>query len=203
MNILLLVAAYFLGAIPFGLILVRWTTGRDLRRSGSGNIGATNALRASKLAGVLTLALDAGKGVLAVWLAQHFAAGSWVPSIAAITAIAGHMFPVFLKFHGGKGVATGFGAFVMLAPYPVLVALVLFVVAVAATRYVSLGSILAAALFPLSVALFGYESPVVWICVLGSVLIIFKHRENIGRIFRGEENKFKLKSGGRSVVVDR
>ncbi len=194
MNILLVIVAYLLGAIPFGYLLVRWSTGRDIRQTGSGNVGATNALRSSKLAGILTLACDAGKGALAVWLAQRFATDPRIPLIAAVATIVGHVFPVFLKFRGGKGVATGCGAFVMLVPYAVLAVLVLFIGVVAVSRYISLGSILAAAFFPLFVALFGYGLPLVWVCVFGGMLIIAKHHENIRRMFRGEENKFRLKS---------
>ncbi|HEY2934786.1 MAG TPA: glycerol-3-phosphate 1-O-acyltransferase PlsY [Acidobacteriota bacterium] len=193
MNITVIVAAYLLGAIPFGYILVRIFTGNDIRRSGSGNIGATNAMRASKLAGSLTLLLDAGKGALAVWLAQQLS-NPQVAVIAAVAAILGHVFPVFLRFRGGKGVATACGAFVLLAPYAVIAVFVLFVIVVSASRYVSLGSIAAAASFPVFVLLFGYSRNVVWICVFGSMLIIAKHWTNIRRILRGEERKFTLKS---------
>jgi len=194
MNIVLIVAAYLLGAIPFGYVLVRLFTGDDIRRSGSGNIGATNAMRASRTAGILTLLLDAGKGALAVGLAQRFSSEPRVPVIAAVAVILGHVFPIFLRFRGGKGVATGCGAFALLAPYAVAAVLVLFVVVVFSSRYVSLGSIAAAALFPVFAFLFGYGGSVVWICILGSILIIARHQANIRRIFRGEEHKFSLKS---------
>lgn len=196
MNILLLSVAYLLGAVPFGYILVRWTTGSDIRKSGSGNVGATNALRSNKAAGILTLLCDAGKGALAVWLAQRYGTAAWVAMAAGIVALLGHIFPVFLGFRGGKGVATGCGAFLLLAPYAVLAGCVLFVLVVAVSRYISLGSIASAALFPVFALFFGYGLPVVWGCVLGSMLIIARHHENVRRILNGEESRFTLRSTG-------
>lgn len=189
MNILLLIAAYLTGAVPFAYILVRWTTGTDIRECGSGNVGATNALRSSKVAGIVTLACDAGKGALAVGLAQQFGTATWVAMMAGVLAIVGHAFPVFLGFRGGKGVATGCGAFLLLAPYAVLAVFALFVAVVALSRTISLGSITSAAVFPIFALLFGYGLPVVWGCVLGSMLIIARHHGNIRRILRGEESK--------------
>ena len=194
MTFVLLAVAYLLGAVPFAYLLVRLTTGSDIRQSGSGNVGATNALRANRLAGVLTLLCDAGKGSLAVWLAQRYGGESWLPVAAGIAAIVGHMFPVFLRFRGGKGVATGCGAFVMLAPWAVAAVFAIFVFVVMLSRFISLGSVASAAAFPFCALLLGYGSPVVWGCVLGSVLIIAKHRSNIRRILRGEESRFRLRS---------
>ena len=194
MIFLLLAVAYLLGAVPFAYLLVRLTTGSDIRQSGSGNVGATNALRANRFAGVLTLLCDAGKGALAVWLAQRHGGESWMPMAAGIAAIVGHMFPVFLRFQGGKGVATGCGAFVMLAPRAVAAVFALFVLVVALSRFISLGSVVSAAAFPFFALLFGYGFPIVWGCILGSVLIVAKHRSNIRRILRGEESRFTLRS---------
>src|SRR5690242_12411894 len=138
-----LAAAYLLGAIPFGYLLVKLKTGRDVRAAGSGNIGATNVLRTTgRLAGVATLLLDIAKGYAAVWLAGRATGGdtAWM-SAAAVAVMAGHAYPVFLKFRGGKAVASFVGAFLCLAPLPLLAVLVVFAVTVARTGYISLGSI--------------------------------------------------------------
>lgn len=220
--------SYLLGSIPFGYILVRVFRGQDIRQTGSGNIGATNVARSgAKGLGLLTLALDAGKGFAAVMVASQFVARSaqraaelsaspglpaqlrealqphsqeayLLPAVAAICAIAGHVFPVWLKFKGGKGVATGVGAFVALAPKAVLVVLVIFVVLVAVFRYVSLGSIVGAAAFPLLVwLLYGYRSspPVLALVGGASLLIILKHKDNIRRLLAGTEHRFQLRKG--------
>src|SRR5437879_6354753 len=144
--ILVLVAAYLIGGIPFGYLLVKLKTGRDVRSVGSGNIGATNVLRTTgRSAAVITLLLDIGKGALAVWIADRFTQGSpiWTSAVA-LTVMAGHAYPVFLNFRGGKAVASFIGAFLYLTPLPLLATLVLFVIVVAATRFISLGSILGA-----------------------------------------------------------
>jgi glycerol-3-phosphate acyltransferase PlsY len=196
------IIAYFLGSIPFGLILVKMVRGEDVRLSGSGNIGATNVARSggTKL-GVATLLLDALKGYLAVAIA--IIASHRIPdvdlalagSLAALCAILGHVFPVWLKFRGGKGVATAVGAFVGLAPRAVLVVLAIFLIVVAIFRYVSLGSIVASAIFPV-LAFFlyrGQSSPAGLAVMLGaSLLIIFKHKANIRRLLNGTENRFQL-----------
>lgn len=199
----LILVAYLLGSIPFGYLIVRAKQGGDVRETGSGGTGATNVTRrAGKGAGVLTLALDALKGMLAVllgrWLlAPNFGINWWVAA-CALAVVIGHVFPVWLKFRGGKGVATGLGAFMCLTPLAVACAGVVFVVIVGATRYVSLGSIIAAALLPLFVwwlyvrgnAGAGFE-PVAKCALVGALLIIFMHRANIGRLVRGSENKLQ------------
>src|ERR1700688_4255423 len=152
MRLLLLIAAlsYLLGSIPFGYLLVRIFRGQDVRQSGSGNIGATNVARSWPGLGLLTLLLDALKGLAAVALARTIDPGTSVlAGVAALSAILGHVFPVWLKFRGGKGVATGFGSFLILAPKTVLVAVAIFLAVVAAFRYVSLGSMIAVASLPL------------------------------------------------------
>jgi glycerol-3-phosphate acyltransferase PlsY len=177
-----------------------------VRESGSGGTGATNVTRrAGKWAGVLTLALDALKGLVAVFLARWFVGEetgvNWWVAAAALAAVAGHVFPVWLGFRGGKGVATGLGVFLGLAPLAVLCALPVFVAVVWATRYVSLGSVTAAAVLPLCVWLLGARrggappagyAPLMTAAVAGAALIVFKHRANIGRLARGEESKLKL-----------
>lgn len=152
MGLLAVIAAYLAGGIPFGLILVRLMTGNDVRAAGSGNIGATNVLRTTgRLAGILTLVLDAAKGWFAVWLASHLTGGSvfWM-SCAALAVMLGHVFSVWLKFKGGKAVATFAGAFAYLTPVPLLAVALLFVMLVAWTRYLSTGSVIAAGLFPVA-----------------------------------------------------
>jgi glycerol-3-phosphate acyltransferase PlsY len=198
--ILLFLGSYLLGSIPFGLILAKLFAGADIRRAGSGNIGATNVARvAGPLPGVLTLAFDAGKGWLAVWLAgrvMHEEAG--VVVIAGFFALLGHCFPVWLRFHGGKGVATAAGIFGALCPEAMVAALILFAVVVWFWRYVSLGSLAAAAAIPLLVYLLWaphFAPPN--IVTVGSLaiaaLVIFQHRGNIGRLARGEEPKFSFR----------
>ncbi|HST52270.1 MAG TPA: glycerol-3-phosphate 1-O-acyltransferase PlsY [Pyrinomonadaceae bacterium] len=198
-----LLFAYMLGSIPFGFLIVKLRGGGDVRETGSGGTGATNVTRrAGKWAGLLTLALDALKGATAVLAARlifdgGMGAGWWVAA-SAFAVLAGHVFPLWLGFRGGKGVATGLGAFVVLAPLALLCALPVFVFVVWATRYVSLGSITAAALMPLAVLMLGGRggvnvdtSPTLAAASAGGALIIFMHRANIRRLLRGEENKFK------------
>jgi len=187
------VISYLLGSIPFGFLLVKSSQGKDIRSFGSGNIGATNVFRKSRLTGILTLVLDAGKGALAVvlagWLLENSA--SW-QAIAAVSAIIGHIFPVWLKFKGGKGVATGCGAFLALCPLAVLTTLGLFVLILATTRYISAASIAATAMFPVWAYLYGFPVPVFLWGATGALLIIAKHHQNIRRIFSGTENKFMI-----------
>lgn len=190
-----LLIAYFLGAIPFGYLLVRWKTGRDIRSSGSGNIGATNVLRTSgRAAGIATLLLDIAKGYLAVWIACMLTGESrlWM-SAAALAVMAGHAYPVFLKFKGGKAVASFVGAFLCLAPWALLAETIIFVVIVAWTRHISMGSIVGAATFPLAVWLVMQAPvPVVAASIVGSAFIIYKHSSNIARLRAGTENVFRF-----------
>jgi glycerol-3-phosphate acyltransferase PlsY len=201
------VIAYLLGSIPFGYILVRAFRGKDIRESGSGNIGATNVARSSPALGALTLLLDATKGLLAVTAGSLLAASASrgaatrpplyvIAALAALFAVAGHMFPIWLKFRGGKGVATSVGVFLALAPKTLVVALALFVALVAVFRYVSLGSIIAAASFPLiAYGLHDYHSSPSILAAMSAIaaLIIVKHRQNLRRLLAGTENRFALK----------
>ncbi|HLL71132.1 MAG TPA: glycerol-3-phosphate 1-O-acyltransferase PlsY [Pyrinomonadaceae bacterium] len=201
---LFIVAAYLLGSIPFGYLIVRARGGGDVRETGSGGTGATNVTRrAGKGAGVLTLALDAAKGALvaltARWLlAPDFGINWWVAA-ACVAVVVGHVFPVWLKFRGGKGVATGLGVFLSLTPAAVALAALVFAAAVWTTRYVSLGSIAATATLPLFAWLLGSwgdtnnaeRAPVMAVAITGGALIIFMHRANIGRLLRGTESKLK------------
>jgi glycerol-3-phosphate acyltransferase PlsY len=193
---LLLIAAYLIGGIPFGFLIVKMTTGRDVRSSGSGNIGATNVLRTTgRLAGVLTLLLDIAKGYFAVWLMAHFTANSplWT-SAAAVAVILGHGFSIFLKFQGGKAVASFIGAFLYLAPLPLFAVLIVFVVTVAFTKYISAGSILAAGSFPFGVWLIQHPAwPVLLAALISAGFIVYRHRSNIERIRAGNENVFRFR----------
>jgi glycerol-3-phosphate acyltransferase PlsY len=200
-DALSLILAYLLGSIPFGYLIVKLTRGADIRETGSGGTGATNvSRRAGKAAGVVTLALDALKGAAAVLVARRLtgeAGTSWVIAAAAALAVVGHCFPVWLKFKAGKGVATGLGVFLAIAPWAVLAAVAVFIVIVWRTRYVSLGSILAAAFMPLWVLLMhiwiepinDFAPIMAALCAVAAV-IIFKHSENIRRLMAGQENKF-------------
>lgn len=195
--VLVVIIAYLIGSIPFGYLIVRATGGGDVRETGSGGTGATNvSRRAGKAAGIFTLLLDAAKGALAVVIAKSIFNGDstgWLTAAAAIAVIVGHIFPVWLRFRGGKGVATGAGAFLALAPVAVLAAAVIFVAVVALTKFVSLGSMLAALTIPLFVWLLAqpeiYLTPLLTSSVVGALLIVFAHRENIKRLLRGTESR--------------
>lgn len=193
--------AYLLGSIPWGYVLVKLFRGSDVRETGSGNIGATNVARSGGAAlGALTLFLDATKGFAAVlaarWLAQSSGTSvAWFAAVAALFVILGHVFPVWLRFKGGKGVATGLGAFLAVAPKAVGLAVLLFLAIVLASRYVSLGSIAAAAAFPvISYLLAREQSPALLATIVAaSALIIVKHHANIRRLLAGTENKLQWK----------
>jgi acyl phosphate:glycerol-3-phosphate acyltransferase len=214
--------SYLSGSIPFGYLLVRMFRGEDIRETGSGNIGATNVSRKSPFLGILTLLLDALKGfvpvMVALWWAHHaghtvsilaadseqaeaarslarpFVQHSYLlASIAAFSAIVGHVFPVWLRFRGGKGVATGLGAWIGLAPRGLLVMVIVFILVVAVFRYVSLGSITAAAIFPLAARMLHdyHKTPaMLWFMAASSFLIVSKHHANIQRLFLGTETRF-------------
>jgi len=211
-TLLIIVVSYLLGSIPFGYLLVRIFRGQDVRQTGSGNIGATNVARTgSKGLAIATLLLDALKGYLAVAHVFFFAAHhpNHMPdygphsvyilaALAALFAIIGHMFPVWLRFQGGKGVATAVGAFLGIAPLAIVVVLVVFVAIVAITRYVSLGSIVGAVAFPIAAWWLEPEtrSPIIMLLIsASSLLIIVRHKDNIRRLLAGNENRF---GGGKS-----
>jgi glycerol-3-phosphate acyltransferase PlsY len=212
--------AYLLGSIPFGYLLVRIFRGEDIRHTGSGNIGATNVARSgAKGLGIATLLLDALKGGLAVFLAlmiahsnhicyekivdvNHYCSAALrLMATAALLAVLGHVFPVWLRFKGGKGVATALGVFCVLFPKAILVALAIFILVVAVTRYVSLGSNLGAIAFPMA-AYFMQDAD--WLSLLlasgVSLIIIVKHQQNISRLFAGTENRF---GAGKSPVAEK
>src|SRR5215831_2940023 len=184
-RLLVLAIAYLLGAIPFGYLLVKWKTGADVRSKGSGNIGATNVMRTTgRVAGVITLLLDIAKGYLAVWIAGRVTGGDWlVMSAAALTVMAGHAFPVFLRFQGGKAVASFVGAFLCLTPWALAAELIIFVVVVAWTRHISMGSIVGAATFPLAVWLVEKAPlPALAASIIAGAFIVYRHKGNIERL---------------------
>ena len=197
------VFAYLVGSIPFGYLIVRAKAGSDIRESGSGGTGATNvSRRAGKWAGVLTLLLDAAKGAAAALTARGLVAPegkvNWFIACAAIAVVVGHIFPVWLGFRGGKGVATAVGVFLVLAPFAVTLAGVIFLIVVLLTRYVSLASMTAAVAVP--VLIWGRSTweptpPGVGILLFTSIilaaLILFAHRSNMQRLLRGTENRFR------------
>lgn len=187
-RIIVVLIAYLIGSIPFGYLIVRGKIGADIRETGSGGTGATNvSRRAGKAAGVVTLVLDVLKGSAAVLIAARLTHSDWSVAAAAIAVLVGHIFPVWLGFRGGKGVATGAGVFLVLAPVAVLCAGVLFLAIVVSTRYVSLGSMIAAAAIPLFVWWQSDSRPLLIAAVLGALLIVFAHRGNIGRLAHGTE----------------
>ena len=194
-------AAYVLGALPFGYLIVRASGRGDVRRHGSGNIGATNVARVSgTLSGLLTLGLDAAKGYFAVWLAAAVTNGNirWM-MVAALAALCGHLFPVWLGFRGGRGVATGAGVFLPICWQAVAAAAVVFLVVIVFWRYVSLASISAAAALPLLVYVLYVRAPGLAPPVIVSagtsaamVLVIWRHRANIRRLLEGSEPRLSL-----------
>ncbi len=191
--------AYLVGAIPFGLLLSRGS-GVDIRRQGSRNIGATNVARLlGKKLGILTLLLDVLKGFLPIWLAGLFIAPgpqhNLVVGLCGAAAVLGHMFPVYLGFRGGKGVATGLGVFLYLEPLAVLYSLLVFVTAVFLSGFVSLGSLLASLTFPLWLLLLGAPAWTVRLAAFVVLMIWIKHHENIRRLLGGTEKSWKKGRG--------
>jgi glycerol-3-phosphate acyltransferase PlsY len=199
LRFLIVVAAYFLGSIPFGLLIVKISGGGDIRKSGSGNIGAANVARnAGAIAGVLTLLLDAAKGYLAVFLAARWTNENirWM-TVAAVLAVIGHMFPIWLRFRGGKGVATGLGVILPICWQAAGLGVLLWLVVVAFWRYSSLGSIAAAVAMPIFVYVLyaPHHAPpeaLTFGTVLISILVLVKHRSNMERLIAGEESRLKL-----------
>ena len=199
--LLTLAIAYLLGSIPFGYLLVRIFRKEDIRATGSGNIGATNVARSgAKGLGILTLVLDLLKGLAAVMIAKYFAPGTpGFPSdlavAAGIAAILGHIFPIWLRFKGGKGVATALGVFIALVPMAALCAVGVFIVVFAITRYVSLASILAAVVLPVFCMLWIPDRSPIFIggIIFIALLVIAKHHANIARLKQGKENRFGSK----------
>lgn len=195
MNILLLVGSYLLGAIPFGLFVGKMA-GVDIRKEGSRNIGATNVNRIlGKKLGLVTLICDVFKGFLpmlvATYLLPESAGKNYLVPLCGVMAVVGHMFPIYLKFKGGKGVATGLGVFLFLSPLAILASLLVFLLAVYFSGFVSVGSLLSSALVPLWLFFLGAKIPAILAAGIIALLIWIKHHENIGRLMRGEEKSWK------------
>jgi acyl phosphate:glycerol-3-phosphate acyltransferase len=185
-----IVVGYLFGSIPFALLVSRGLAGVDVRRAGSGNVGSANVLRTSGVAtALLVMVLDIAKGAGSVLLADRWSAAGSTPAVAGLAAIVGHVYPIWLRFRGGKGVATACGVFAVLTPWAVLPAFALFVATVWATRFVSLGSLVAAlALGPIAYAL--AAPPASWLAAAGAaILIVFRHRSNVARLRAGTERR--------------
>jgi len=192
--ILLAVAAYLLGSIPFSFLVGRHY-GVDVRTTGSGNVGATNVMRtAGRTAGVVAFLLDSGKGVLAVLAARGAGQVVAVQAVAAVAAILGHLYPIWLKGRGGKGVATGAGTFLLLAPLPTAVAMGAFAVTLVTVRYVSVASMTGAVLMAALTFVLGSPPPVAWSAAAVAALIVWRHRGNVQLILKGTENRLARKS---------
>ena len=202
-GLALAAAAYLFGSIPFGLLLTRALAGVDVRQVGSGNIGATNVGRAAgPAAGIATLVLDAAKGALPVLAAETLldpaaaGAGVW-PAVAGVAAFLGHLYPPWLRFRGGKGVATAFGVTLALSPWVALAAVLVFAVALGATRIVSVGSLAAAATCAAGVLFAaGARSPATWAAAVMAAAVAVRHRANIARLARGEERRLGRRRSG-------
>ncbi|WP_092222706.1 glycerol-3-phosphate 1-O-acyltransferase PlsY [Desulforhopalus singaporensis] len=199
MHIIFPLAAYLLGSIPFGLVIGRMA-GIDVRKEGSRNIGATNVSRVlGKKLGFITLVCDCLKGFVPTYLAAVVLAESGsselVTAMTGLMAVVGHMFPVYLGFRGGKGVATGLGVFLFFSPAAIGISLLIFVVLVAVTGFVSVGSLLASGLIPVWLYLLGASKVTVGVAVVIALLIWLKHHQNIARLLRGEEKTWKKSAG--------
>jgi acyl phosphate:glycerol-3-phosphate acyltransferase len=188
------VLAYLIGSVPFALIVARRWGAPDLRRIGSGNLGAANVLRASGVtAGVLVAILDVGKGMASVLLAARLDSSNTAPAVAGVAAIVGHVYPVWLRFRGGKGVATACGVFAALAPLALPPALIVFLITAWLTKYISLGSVLASAALPPIAYAVGTPTPNVVAAVAAAALIVFRHRSNLARVWLGTERRIGVR----------
>ena len=184
------VLAYLIGSVPFALLVARKWGAKDLRRVGSGNLGAANVLRASGVtAGVLVALLDVGKGVAGVLVAARLDGSNAAPAVAGLAAIVGHIYPVWLRFRGGKGVATACGVFAALAPVALPLALAVFLLSAWLTKYISVGSVLASAALPPIAYAMGASMPIVIAASAAAMLIVFRHRSNLARVWLGTERR--------------
>jgi glycerol-3-phosphate acyltransferase PlsY len=192
-----LAVAYLIGAVPVGVLVARAMGGVDPRQVGSGSIGATNVMRAmGRGPAAATLAGDVVKGALAVGAAAALAPPAWGAAAGAVAAVAGNCWSIFLGFRGGKGVATGLGAFLAVTPWAILPAAVVFAVTLAAGRLVSLASLLGVGTLPIAVAALGYPRPAVAAGIAAAVIVTVRHRQNLGRLVRGVEPRLGQRVGG-------
>ena len=189
------VLAYLIGSVPFALLIAKRWGAPDLRRVGSGNLGAANVLRTSGVtAGVLVALLDVGKGAAGVLLASRLDGSTATPAVAGLAAIVGHIYPVWLRFRGGKGVATACGVFAALAPVAMPIALAVFVVSAWVTKYISVGSVLASAALPPIAYAMGAPTPIVIAAAAAAALIVFRHRSNLARVWLGTERRIGVRA---------
>ena len=190
-----ILTGYLLGSIPFALIMARRWSATDLRHSGSGNLGAANVLRTSGVrAGVLVALLDMLKGAVSVILAERLSPSAAAPAVAGFAAIVGHIYPVWLRFRGGKGVATAAGVFSILTPLAIPPALAVFIAAVWITKYISLGSVLASMVLPPLAYVVGGQVPAVAAAIAAASIIIFRHRSNVARLRAGTERRLGVRA---------
>lgn len=198
LNAVVILLSYLLGAVPFGLLVARVIGGVDVRTVGSGNIGTANVLRAcGPAAGAAVLVIDALKGALPVLAAQALGLSPWVAAAAGLAAVIGHNWSIYLGCRGGKGVATSLGVVIALAPAVAMTLFLLWVILVALTRYSSVGSMVALAISPLAMWLFGQPAPSISFCAAAAALGLFRHRENMVRLLQGRENRITPPTGGR------
>jgi acyl phosphate:glycerol-3-phosphate acyltransferase len=192
-NALFIVLAYLIGSIPVGVILGKMK-GVDPRKTGSGNIGATNVMRAGgKALGIITLFGDAAKGFIPVFLAELFGLDVSIIAIIGLAAFLGHVFPIFLRFKGGKGVATALGVYIAIGPLVILGAFIIFIIVFLIWRYVSLASLIGAIMVP--IGLYVIKAPCEFVIMAGiiAMIVIIRHKENISRLLKGTENKLSFK----------
>lgn len=192
------IVSYLLGSVSFSIVIAKWVKGIDIRQHGSGNAGATNTIRVlGKGPGLLVFVLDIAKGIVAVLLGRWLgmAEDDWTAAICGLAAIMGHNWPIWFRFKGGKGIATTVGVMATLAFLPALYAGLIAILAIAITRYVSLGSLLFAALTPVFIALIQYSSPLLTVSLVLCVFAFVRHRTNIIKLIRGTENKLGAKKG--------
>lgn len=190
-NIFTVVLSYLVGSLPTALLVVRFCTGQDVRKLGSGNVGGTNAMRAAGLKiGIFVTIIDCCKGALPVLLMRWYDPASRWQALAMLAAVLGHCFPIWLRFRGGKGVATGLGAFLVLAPMASCAAMVLWLLILVIGRYVSVASMLASAIFPLLLYFISRPPmPVLWAVTVAAALIVIRHQGNMKKLMRGEESR--------------
>ncbi|OBZ17806.1 MULTISPECIES: glycerol-3-phosphate 1-O-acyltransferase PlsY [Bacillales] len=195
-GVIAVALSYLLGSVSFSIVIAKWVKGIDIRQHGSGNAGATNTLRVlGKGPGILVFVLDIAKGVAAVWIGRVLGENDWIPVICGLAAIIGHNWPIWFRFKGGKGIATTVGVIATLAFLPALCAGVVAIATIALTRYVSLGSLLFAALTPLFISIFYFSVPLLCASLLICIFAFVRHRTNIVKLFQGTENKLGAKKG--------
>jgi glycerol-3-phosphate acyltransferase PlsY len=195
-GVIAVALSYLLGSVSFSIVIAKWVKGIDIRQHGSGNAGATNTLRVlGKGPGILVFVLDIAKGVAAVLIGRVLGENEWIPVLCGLAAIVGHNWPIWFRFKGGKGIATTVGVVATLAFLPALCAGIVAIATIALTRYVSLGSLLFAALTPLFISIFYFSVPLLCASLLICIFAFVRHRTNIVKLFQGTENKLGAKKG--------